>query len=318
MASRLALACAALAERRLPSDGVRLLLNHPRNEQLVMEGSRFFYVPPQAHGAQKKQSWVPLKGLTSLLREFYWPDHNPWGGGKRKRGGDGGDADGERPRKKQKMAEGGQRATGWAPPILSATGCVQGSIVHRQLGEYINLGRDAFLQQNRHIHPLVRVALAALSKGALYPLVGEYRVACVDARLGTALDILAVNMNTGRPTWIEVKTAASLGAFERVGQGAFAGRLATINTAQKGALLYSDCSRARVQLGISVAMAVEGTRYTGGFDALVLLLANDQAEGKFYPVTDAFLHTYAVPLYLDIQKRLPEWRKKKKKKKDHS
>jgi hypothetical protein len=300
---RRALAFQALEERGLSSGDIRRLLDHPRNELLTMEGSRFHYVPPQGG------TWVPLKGLTSLLREFYWPDHKPWGK-KRKRESD----DFEviwpppppRPRKKPRTDA---QTTGWTPPILTAKGGVQGSIVHRQLAEYVNLGRDAFLAQNRHVHPLTRLALGALSKNGLYPLVAEYRVACVDVRLGTAIDLLCVNMNTGRPTWIEVKTAARLSAFEGGAEDAFSGRLASINAAQKGVLPVSDCSRARVQLGISVIMGVEGTGYKAGFDAFVLLLANDQREGKLYPVNEAFLQTFAVPLYLDIQKRLPEWRK---------
>jgi hypothetical protein len=303
VAQRRELAFRALEERGLSSGDIRRLLDHPRNELLTMEGSRFHYVPPQGG------NWVPLKGLTSLLREFYWPDHKPWGK-KRKREDDDVDVIWPPPRPRKKPRKEVQQPAGWTPPILTAKGGVQGSIVHRQLAEYVNLGRDAFLAQNRHVHPLTRMALKTLSGKGLYPLVAEYRVACVDVRLGTAIDLLCINMSTGRPTWIEVKTAAGLSAFDGGSSDeAFSGRLAAINAVQKGALPVSDCSRARVQVGISVLMAVEGTGYKAGFDAFVLLLANDQREGKLYPVNEAFLQTFAVPLYLDIQKRLPEWRK---------
>lgn len=292
------LAYRALAERGLAADGVRAFLEHPRNDLLVMEGSRFYYAPPVGAAAAKQpEGLVSLKGLTSLLREFYWPTHSPWN--KKK----------VEPTSAASALIKKKKGAAWASVMSRAKGNVRGSIVHRQLAEYVNLGRDVFLQQNPQVHPLVRMALAALEKASLYPVVAEYRVACVDARLGTALDLGCINFRTGHMTWLEVKTCASRRAFEATAAGdVFAGRLGRLASVHK-TLPCSDCSRAKVQLGVSVLMAIEGTGHKGAVDAAVLLLADDQREGLFYDLTETFLTTYAVPVYLDIQKRLPEWRK---------
>lgn len=296
------LAYRALGERGLSAADVRAFLEHPRNELLVMEGCRFYYAPPVGAAAKQKQqpeALVPLKGLTSLLREFYWPTHKPWD--KRDRGK-------EKEKKVSATAALIKKKT-WTTAMSRATGNVRGSIVHRQLAEYVAFGRDVFLQQNPQVHPLVRQALAALEKASLYPVVAEYRVACVDVRLGTALDLGCINFRTGHMTWLEVKTCASRRAFEATGAGdVFAGRLGRLASVHKN-LPCSDCSRAKVQLGVSVLMAIEGTGHKGAVDAAVLLLADDQREGLFYDLTETFLTAYAVPVYLDIQKRLPEWRK---------
>jgi hypothetical protein len=307
--SRLTLVYEALQERRLPTEGVRRLLEHPRNNGLLqMEGSCFYYAPPRgAQGAAAGQGWIPLKGLTSLLRDFYWPNHRPWGT-KRKR------QDSAPPSAASALVKRRTAPTGqWAAPIMGATGNVRGSIVHRQLAEFVNLGRDQFLAQNRQVHPLVQIALRTLERASLYPLLAEYRVAQVDVRLGSAVDLLCVNMRTGAPTWIEVKTSARRSLFEGAGPDDYAGLLATINARQeegkRPVLAYSDCARARIQLGVSLLMGIEGTGFTGAYDAFVLLLADDQIEGRLYEVNKAFLKQYAEPLYKDIQQRLPEWRK---------
>ena len=293
MTERLSLVFAALIERRLSVGAIKHLLEHPRNEQLQMEGSCFYFARPQPPD-QQQQGWIALKGLTSLLRDFYWPGCK-WGG------------------KTVNKPEARAKTTKtWVPPMMSAKGRVRGSIVHRQLGEYVNLGRKQFLAQNRHVHPLVRQALRTLEASSLYPVQAEYKVAQVDVRLGSAIDLLCVNMHTGTPTFVEVKTSARRSLFEQVSPGKeYDGLLGKI----RPPLLFSDCARAKVQLGVTLLMAIEGTGFAGRFDAFVMLLADDQAQGFLYAVPESILRTYAVPAYKDIQMRLPLWRAENKSKK---
>jgi hypothetical protein len=296
---------ALLKESNVATRAIRSMLEHPRNQQLIMEGGRFHFLERTASNPSGRL--VPLKGLTRVLREFYWPHYSPW----TKTAGV------QKPGNPNKAGNATTTKHRWNSPISSATGSVRGSIVHRQIAEFVTEGRDYLLKNNSTVHRMVPMALKTLQQKRLYPVEAEVRVACVEARLGTAIDLKCVNTDTGVPCDVEIKTSSSRRGFEFDDpEGNFAGELAHLNTLlpRDKILPYSDLSRARIQLGISILMGIEGIGYHGKFDAFVLLLAADQKEGICYPVDEEFMLTYAIPLYNDIKKRLPLWRAEQRRK----
>jgi hypothetical protein len=302
---------AVLRSRGLSTAPVRLLLEHPLNAQLITEGGCYHY---QNH--DKGSKLQVLKGLTSILRDFYWPSYSH-----RSKSRSAALRDIEKAaadERKHTVGGGGSstvRIKQEFPTAQSmATGSVRGSIVHRQLAEWIKgKSRRDFYERNTVMHPLVTQALAALKKANLQPVAAEYQVAWIDGRLGTAIDIMCVNMKTGVVTAVEQKTSKTRAGFmlheEEV---PYEGKLKEVNRAHANALASSDCARARIQLCMSVLMAVEGLGFCHDFDRFVLLLAEDQPKGQLIEVNDKFLFKYGVPVYQDIQRRLPIWRAEQK------
>lgn len=305
----------------------RALVEHPRNACLHMEGGRFHFLD-RAHGDRL----VALKGLTSLLQAFYWPTYSPWAKTEsadvravkrsvaalrhaRK----------SAPAPKKTLAKPPAKRGTWRTALEAARGSVRGSIVHRQLGEWITHDRAAFNTLNPSgQHPLLRQALLALAAADLLPLAVEFRVAWTDGRLGTAIDLVTVHRETGVVRFVEVKTCQSRRLFFLDEPACpFAGKLRELARAAGAGpdsarpLPRSACTRAAVQLAVSVCMAVEGTGFGDRpYEAAVLLLNEVEASAEWHRVRPSFFRTYGWPLYADLKARLPAWRAQQRAGKD--
>ncbi len=292
----------------------RALMTHPRNACLTLEGGCFHFLDHARAGDNKL---VPLKGLTSILKAFYWPSYSPWAKSqsavvkaiKRQAA--------ERRRNFQKVhksAAHGRVTKQFKTAQEAARGSVRGSIVHRQLGEWVRLDLATFMEHNPDgKHPLLKMALAAFHKAHMVPLAIEYRVAWTDGRLGTAIDAACVDLVTGVVHFVEIKTAQSRNLFFLDEPACpVTGLLGRLRAQHDPELPRAPCLHAKVQLAISVLMAKEGTEFRHPFKASVLLLAENEMEGEWIEVTPRFFRLYGEPLYEDIKKRMPEWRKEQR------
>ncbi len=285
-------------------DMARTLVTHPRTKVLMFEGSAFYYLD------RVKQKHVRLTGLTKLLKEFYWPAYTPWFKSRLPEAQAIKKVEARR-RSLAKKNPDRKKNKKWKTAQELAQSNVRGSIVHRQLADWIKLDAKNFGIRNPDgCHTLTKMALAAFKEKKLVPLAVEYAVACEakEVLLGTAIDFIGVNIETGRVHFVEVKTSHSHAHFYLDETGIpFKGALAKLHKAHPKPLPHSNCTRARVQLAVSVLMAVEGLGLQGDFDASVLLLS-EGSPPDWIPVEATFLINYGVPIYKDLKKRIPQWR----------
>jgi hypothetical protein len=307
-------------------DMARTLLTHSRVSCLTFEGGTFYYLDRTQHKAGSQGNahhlgggggvHIALTGITKVIKELYWKDDSWWPKSK----------SAEAQALKKTAAR--RKALSSANPLNNkkwktgqelARSNVRGSIVHRQLVEWIQLDKPNFLIRNPDgQHILTEMAFAALKAKNLVPLAAEYRVACEEetVRLGTAIDLVCVNINTSRVHFIEVKSSYSRGLFYFDDQQVpFQGLLGRLQKQYPKKLPHSNCTKARIQLAVGVLMAVEGLGLWNNFDdfdASVLLLC-EGVKADWIPITPEFYERFGGPIYKDLKMKIDGWRQEKKK-----
>jgi hypothetical protein len=193
------------------------LLEHPRVTDIQQEGGSYMWCDRSRHGPDGTPGlWVKMSGLTRFLKDFYWPAYTPW-------------KKSESPEIRalrraslrisglQKKARHARESAGIVEedeevvlsPQEKAKASHRGSIIHRQLHQYVMMDEAHFLKFNPSgLHRGTRAFLKSLTKRGLYPFNVEYKVACTepDVLLATGIDVMALDEVTGRLAIIEVKT----------------------------------------------------------------------------------------------------------------
>lgn len=263
-------------------------------------GGGFYYLDR----TQQPPRHVRLSGVTKPLKEYYWPAFTPWFKSTSAAAKAINKADAHT-RALITKAKGKKKKWHSAQDVAKSN--VRGSIVHRQLGDWIKHDVAHFNIRNpsgRHV--LTKATLKALRAKHLVPFAADYVVACEerDVMLGTGIDLVCVNLQTNRLHFIELKTAHSRGRFYLDEPGIpFTGVLGQIRRRHPDKVSRSTCTRARVQLAVGVLMAVEGLGLKDEFDASVLLLNEDHAP-EWIPVDMWFMKHVGLPIYHDLKQQL--------------
>lgn len=294
----------------LPPDRRReaeTLLTHARNANFTVENGVVYYI----NRAHRNPRPIGLTGITRPLHDLYWPAYTPYA---RRTASAKPKSSRKRPRP--------QWAT-YMPPetpprhLLNAQELahanVRGSIVHRQIGEYVRYDKQHFALRNPSgAHPLTQVAIAGLLRNGYLPLAFDFPVACEAAYVGTPMDLWAVHEQTGRLAFFELKTSQSRTLFMQDDPDVpFTGILATLAPDEP----RSACTRAKVQLGLELVMLFQGHGFEPArYDAFVLLLSEEDgdATAEFIDVGADFLLNVIAPLYLDFVGEVPRWRTARK------
>lgn len=287
----------------------QLLLTHPRTQRVRLEGGAFHVLEPTTGRLRRFQ------GITKPLQQLYWPDYAPMSRSaspvaralKRAAAG-----------KRAPRRPAGPRAAPSAaiapPPPLSeaaraqaaASGPVRGSIVHRQLHDWLTLDAASFAARNPEgQHPwMTRLMNQCLRRGWL-PLLSEYRVYDEALGLATAIDSVWVT-RAGTLVFVETKTSKSRALFHLDDP---AGARMVGAPAELG-LASSALARAKVQLAVSVVMAVQGLGLRDHFEAWVVLVTDEVCE--FVALTDEEKVAMAAYIYRDLKVHLPALRRAKR------
>lgn len=302
---------------------VRFLVQHPRNQDLMQEGGAFFHID-RTKRSRNGQHWglpVPLKGLTKLLQQFFWESFTHWKKTQSPEIAAVQRAESRAAGIVNKADKAKKKASGFASAEQTAHSHIRGSILHRQLAQWVTHDRATYKKLNPgKLNPRLELLLKTLQREGIIIIAVEYKVACTDPaiRLGTAIDIVGVYSATGKLVFIELKTAQSGTKFYMDEPAIpFTNELEAL--AKEHKLTRSPLTRAQVQLALSICMAVEGLGLNCDFAAFVLLVAErPELSAKLIPVPIAFLTKVGGPLYQHFKAHIIKWRseqqdKKKKK-----
>jgi len=276
------------------SAGAAFLLKHARNDNLLVENGTVHFVDRTARNAHP----VAFSGITRPLHALYWPAFVPFGRSTQKR---------PRPASSKKSAK--KQVAGFQSAQTLAKSHVRGTIVHRQMGEYMRFDKRHFDMRNpSKLHPLGEVGLLAMLQNNYLPIAFDFPVANEAIRVGTPIDAICVHEKTGRVMFVETKTAASRELFVQDDpNAAWHGALTDCTEAR------SACTRAKVQLGLSVMLLIMGHGFPYEWDARVLLLVDDPVPtAEYFDLDEAFLLNVIAPVYNDFVAQVPRWRQQNK------
>jgi hypothetical protein len=285
------------------------LLTHARNRLLIMEGGAFHFCDLSKKNRNGQPGLlVQLTGLTRVLSDFYWPDRKLWYQNNSalakqiKRA-----HNTHKCINKKKQAQ--RKKLQSMDAQAAATSHVRGSIVHRQVGNWFHMTKDQFNVHNMGgAHPQTELVFEALEKESQILLSTEFRVACTEIGLGSAIDFVSVDARTGKLRFTELKTVPV-----RVSAALFALDNPTVEYSgllHKSSLERNICAHAKLQLAICVLMLVEGMSFPHDFDTSVLLVWDDGYQ--WIDVDADFYRDYAGPVYADLKEKIPEWRKEQR------
>lgn len=312
---------------------VRSLVTHPRVYDLIQEGGTYIYIDRLANDKH-----VMLVGLTKQLLRLYWPAYRPTiktqNRQMRKIKEQNGRLRAVRQRRQKLLDLARKRHHGlaFAPAQESARGAVRGSIVHRQLHQWVMLDLANFARLNprhpaddddaaAHEHSGLTALLESLDQHRQCPVAVEYKVACTNplVKLATGIDLVTVN-GDGRLTFIELKTVNHSYLFHGDEPAIpFEGVLRSVvdewnERHPEQPLLRSACTRAMVQLAMAVWMLVEGHGHAfklGDFDIRVVVVPDFATayQVEWVPVSAEFMLEVGAPVYRNLKQELADWRR---------
>lgn len=270
-------AYALLGEER--NKYIRELGEHPRQHQVTWGGSGYHIHDPVA------DKTISARGITTTLKKLYWPnytkpnytnkEYNRLASVTRRIS--------KKAEENSEIMKNHYIVVAANKAMKSARGPVRGSIVHRQVSEYISNTLEVFKRQNPGgLHKMVEHVFAAMTLHGIMPFIPDYRVFDERTRIATEIDLLGVEKRTGTPVFIELKTCISPKHFQAE-DGRFHGIL---GSDQLGRYL-GNCSaknRACVQLALSALMATNNSGYRGPYKCLVIAVYDTGYTTHMLPV----------------------------------
>lgn len=173
------------------ADTVRRLVQHPRNKRIVNTNQAYYY-------KSSSGQYQVLSGLLPRLRKTFYPTTNvanlakqpkslhTFKGSKKKK-----------PREKKKKPS--SAGKGWH------YGKIRGTVVHRELQDFILLDKRQFMKIHRGLHPYTYKILYFIMETMKWDLLRpEFDIFDEDLLIGTSVDIVAVTKQ-GKLVLIEVK-----------------------------------------------------------------------------------------------------------------
>lgn len=285
------------------------LLTHDRNKQLVMEGGCFHFLDRSKKGPNGEPGrLIPQTGLTRVIAEFYWPNRTAWynnqsSAAKHLRR----IYNSHKTITKKKMQH--RRRLKALDAQQAAVSHVRGSIVHRQVSNWFHMTPTQFAAHNPSgEHTQTGLIFEALDNASQIIIATEYKVACTEIGLASAIDIVSMDARTGKLRFIEVKTVPS-----RINALLFSVDNPSVEFSgllNRSGLERTLRSHAKVQLGLCVLMLVEGMHFVHDFDSAILLVWDDGYE--WIDVDAGFYRDYAGPIYQDLKNNVPGWKQQQR------
>jgi hypothetical protein len=286
---------------------IRYLLNHPRAAGMSRDGGCFCYVHP------KTKKLVHLSGITSILKDLYWPTWKPWHSKAKMSPVLRSIQAGMRNRKNlfppPSSSRGKESTPEWGSVMAAAKGNIRGSMIHRQLDELLTLDEKSFAARNPEgPHPWLPYIIYALGQQKKALLKCNYGIYDERINMGTELDGLGVDQKTGVPFVIELKTVASLALFHYEEPDMPFDPDCILRTDRNVVKALerrgnSAATRAMIQLGIATLMTIHSTGLKGDIDAWVVVLSENDVQ--IIELGYDFFMDVIAPLYADMLERVP-------------
>ncbi len=241
----------------------RHLLQHERRNHIVNTSGAYYYM------CRQTGKYRVLSGLCPRIRRAFWAHSAYYDMMKQAR----------RQFKRKKQHNNGRFG-----------GLIRGSRVHKELNDFVLLGRDAFkkLHRGNLHHCTLQLLKAIVAKLELQPFLPEYDIYCEHIGVGTSVDMVCVD-NDGRIVLLEFKTG-----------------YADSFLAQDGHMARSLClmpctpqNQATVQL--VVAALILHKRYDVPLEEMRLYVMRcDDAVVEIIPVPLPFVHKLGPTIYDDL------------------
>jgi hypothetical protein len=260
-------------------DLVKRLLKNKRNLNIKNTGGAYYYQNPATAQCQI------LSGLLPSLRKTYYPQQKaPL-----------------RPRLKTTP-----RGTAKPPKRGRFYGLMRGSDVHKEVADYIFLDRAMFLKKHPSIHILTKQLMLYITEEMKWrPLRAEFDLYDQELRIGTSIDMICLNEQTGRLVLLELKTGYS--DYWHLSDSKLLGGMHKLSN--------SPCHLAVLQLLASTMLLLR--HHTLKMDELELYVLRIDEQGiESYKLDNQVSGRQLQTIYQDLlqQRQQPDVSKKTKKK----
>ena len=253
------------------------LLNNERNARICHKGRAFYYT-------DEDDIYHCAKGLLPTLGYIYWPDF-----------------DAKEITKKQKTYTRGGRKKGRGlkdKKVFPSQkekkkgrfyGIIKGSEVHEEIQDFIELDKNAFTKKHPIIHEFTRRILLFISARGWIPFISEFKTFDEDLRIATSIDLVCLDVATGKLIFLEFKTGYE-GYFDRY-TGYMRGAL--------NKLTNSPSNQAHIQLITSVLITMKSHRISvDEFEMYVIRVDNTCLSPD--KVSNNYLSSKATKIYTDL------------------
>lgn len=274
----------------VPSESLKLirnkapgkkLLDNERNKRICHRGRAFYYT-------DEDDIYYCPKGLLPTLSHIYWPDF-----------------DAKEITKKQKTytkpgrkrgRKGLQENNKKGFPTSQKEkkrgrfyGIIKGSEVHEEIQDFIDLDKKSFLKKHPVIHDFTRRILLFISERNWIPFISEFMVFDEDIRVATSIDLVCLDIATGKVIFLEFKTGYE-GYFDR-----FTGYMRK----SLSKLTNSPFNQAHVQLITSVLITMKSHRISvDEFEMYVIRVDNTCLSPN--KISNKYLSNKATKIYADL------------------
>ncbi len=246
------------------------LVQHPRNTRGLACGQHGFkYVHPTTGKVHA------LRGITGVLETLFWVPYKYAGA-----------------RRKSIVSS----SASHAGPYTAVSGAVRGSLVHQHLHDLVTLDKASFWRRNQQgLHPWMTGMMQALLQRGRRPLAAEFMVWDESLALGTAIDLLAIDLASGTLEFYELKTGYASDSDWFGGTG----------SSMRGALarVMHDTPRYRawVQVVAGAMLAVHGHEITGApVSCWVVRLNESHPQGQFEQVPPAVVEKLGLLVWATL------------------
>src|SRR6185436_5938525 len=140
------------------STDLEKLLSHVRNKLVFFNNKSYYYI-------DKKGLIKPLKGLLPSLKNCFWNDFNYY------------DIRGKIP--KNKDSKYGKHF-----------GSIRGTIVHKQLNDFLLFDEENFLKLHYNLHPWAKNIFNLILKNNWLPIKSEFNIFDSSLNIGTSVDMI--------------------------------------------------------------------------------------------------------------------------------
>jgi len=254
------------------------ILDNERNKRICHRGSAFYFT-------DLEETYHCLKGLLPTLSYLYWPDFDVKDITKRKKtyGRPGRKRNGGGMKEKKIFPSQKEKKRG------RFYGRIKGEEVHEELQDFIELDKKTFLKKHPVIHEFTKRILLFIRQQNWIPFISEFMVFDEDIRVGTAIDLVCLDIATGKVIFLEFKTGYE-GYFDRY---------TSYMRKSLSKLTNSPSNQAHIQLITSVLITMKSHRITvDEFEMYVIRVDNTCLSP--HKVSNDYLSSKAKKIYSDI------------------
>ncbi len=257
----------------------KLLLSNPLNKKIIHTNGAYYYI-------DRHNKYQILAGLLPSLKKCFWPTANIKTIMKT-----------PKKTKTKTKTQPKPKKGGFFKSRGRFYGSIKGTSVHEELEDFILLDKKNFLKKHQGLHPWSKRILKHITEVMNWtPLKSEFHVYDEALRIGTSIDMICVDNDTGKLILLEFKTGYKT-YFEN-NDGYMDNSLCLMKN--------SPLNWATIQLVFStiILMKQQETRHASGrislkdVEAYVIRIDDDTLDS--YSIDNVFIKSMTKSLYQDM------------------